>query len=342
MSKTVNRRWAIAASSAALLLLTACAAESAPAADGPPAAASGSSEGSYTVGIAGANYAIEAARAQYEALAAGLEERGIEVNFSDAKLDINTQVSQIDQFVSDGVDAIVVNVAGDPNALASPLKRATDAGIKLFAIGAVPGVPEVLAEVDLPSEELGEKSGQYFCDKTGGTGQIAMIEAIDIPVLAARWESFLATIESKCPGLEVVATERAIPDDTATTRPIAENLLTRYPDLKGIWTMGDGPALGAGLAAKAAGRDDIIVTGLNAEKSGIDGVKQGVVDATWDMLPTDIGLKLAEKVADILTGEVRPTSSTDVSTVMNLPEWNKDNVAGYKPYDARVEYPGIQ
>lgn len=342
MHRTVNRHCALAASAAALLLLTACAEETTTAADKPSSVASGSSQESFTVGIAGANYAIEGARAQYEALAAGLKEQDIKFTFSDAKLDINTQVSQIDQFVSSGVDAIVVNVAGDPNALAGPLKRATDAGIKLFAIGAVPGVPEVLAEVDLPSEELGEKSGKYFCEKTGGTGEIAMIEAIDIPVLAARWDSFRATIKQECPELTVVATERAIPDDTATTRPIAENLLTRYPNLKGIWTMGDGPALGAGLAAQAAGRDEIIVTGLNAESPGIDGIKQGVVDATWDLLPTDIGLKLAGKIADILTGEVSPPSTTDVSTVTDLPEWNKENVDNYKAYDKRVEYPGIQ
>lgn len=295
----------------------------------------------YTVGIAGANYAIEAARAQYESLAAGLIERGMEPVFLDAALDINTQVSQLDQFVDQGVDAIVVNLAGDPNAVVGPLQRAVEAGIDLFAIGAVPGIEEILVQVDLPSEELGTLSGQYMCEATGGTGEIAMIEAIDIPVLAARWNSFRATIEAECPELTVVASERAIPDDAATARPIAEDLLTRFPNLKGIWTMGDGVALGAGLAATAAGRD-IIVTGLNGESQGIDGIKQGAITATWDMLPTDIGLQLAEKVADILEGKVERPASTEVFTVTGLTEWTADNVADWKAYDQRVAYPGIQ
>ncbi len=296
---------------------------------------------SYTVGIAGANYAIESARAQYEAVAAGLIERGHKPVFLDAALDINQQVSQIDQFVDQGVDAIVVNLAGDPNAVVGSLQRAVAADIDLFAIGAVPGIEEILVQVDLPSEELGAKSGAFMCEATGGSGEIAMIEAIDIPVLAARWDSFLATIESECPDLKVVARERAIPDDAATARPIAEDLLTRFPQLKGIWTMGDGPALGAGLAVQASGRD-IVVTGLNAESQGIDGIRQGAITATWDLLPTDIGLQLAERIADILEGESERPTSTEVFTVSDLPEWNADNADDWKAYEERVEYPGIQ
>lgn len=294
-----------------------------------------------TVGILGANYAIESARAQYEAVAAGLIERGFEVKFLDARLDINQQVSQIDQLVDQKVDAIVMNVAGDPNAVLGSLQRADAAGIKVFSIGATPGFDKTLVEVDLPSEELGRLSGEFMCKATGGTGEIALIEAIDIPVLSARWNSFLKTIAEVCPDLKVVDRQRAVPDDAATARPIAEDLLTRFPNLKGIWTMGDGPALGAGLAAQALGRD-VIVTGLNGEGQGISGVKQGAITATWDLLPTDIGTQLATKIADILEGKTPAPAKTEVFTVSNLPEWNKDNAGNWKAYDSRITYPGLQ
>jgi ABC-type sugar transport system substrate-binding protein len=297
-----------------------------------PAVAADAPKGKMTVGIAGA---------QYESLAAGLIERGIAVKFLDARLDINKQVSELDQFVDEGVTAIVVNVAGDPNAVLGPLQKAEKAGIKIFSIGAVPGFDKVLIEADLPSEELGEKSGDYICKETGGTGEIALIEAIDIPVLAARWNSFLATIKKECPGLKVAAIERAVPDDAATARPIAENLLTRFPDLKAIWAMGDGPALGAGLAVQASGRK-VIVTGLNGESLGINGVKQGAVAATWDMLPTEIGSQLAKKIADVLTGAAPVPTKTEVFTVHDLPMWTAANAATWKAYDARVKYPGLQ
>ena len=293
------------------------------------------------VGILGANYAIEAARAQYEAAAAALVERGIEVRFLDARLDINKQVSQTDQFVNEGVDAIIMNVAGDPNAVLGPLQRADAAGIQVFAIGATPGFEGTLIQYDLPSEEQGRLSGEFMCEKTGGTGKIAMIEAIDIPVLAQRWNTFLATIEENCPDLEGVARERAIPDDAATTRPIAENLLTRFPDLKAIWTMGDGPALGAGLAVRSAGLD-VIVTGLNGESQGIDGVRQGIVTATWDMRPVELGYQLGVKMADVILGDAPVPERTQVHTVTDLPVWTSDTVADWKPYDQRIEYPGLQ
>jgi hypothetical protein len=58
-----------------------------------------------------------------------------------------------------------------------------------------------------------------MCKATGGEGDIAMIEAIEIPVLLPRWNVFLETIKAKCPKLKVVAIERAISDDAATARP---------------------------------------------------------------------------------------------------------------------------
>jgi ribose transport system substrate-binding protein len=105
--------------------------------------------------------------------------------------------------------------------------------------------------------------------------------------------------------------------------------------------MGDGPALGAGLAAKAAGRK-IIVTGINGEVVGIDGVKQGVINATWDMQPTDIGAQLGAKIADILQGKTPVPAKTEVFNMGGQVEWTTKNAGDWKPYDQRVKYPGLQ
>ncbi|MFB8385726.1 sugar ABC transporter substrate-binding protein [Microbacterium sp. NPDC055910] len=340
MARLTHRRWTVTAAMtlAAGIALAGCSVSSTPAGEGTTAPGA-DSDGTYVVGISGANYAIEGARAQYEALAAGLIEAGIEVKFLDAALDINAQVSQVDQFIDQGVDAIVLNLAGDPNAIQGSLQRATDAGIDLYSIGGT-GNDDVLVQVDLPSTELGELSGHYMCEQTGGTGEIALIEAVDIPVLAERWDAFLNTIEAECPDLEIVARERAIPDDAATARPIAEDLLTRFPNLTAMWTMGDGPALGAGLAVQASGRD-VIVTGLNAESQGIDGIRQGAIHATWDLEPTEIGLQLADRIIAIVDGSSPRPTQTEVFTVTDLAEWTTDNVDDWVAYDARVTFPGI-
>lgn len=293
------------------------------------------------VGIIGANYAIEAARAQYESIAAGLKARGIDYKFLDAQLDINKQVAHIDQFVDEGVAAIAMDIAGDPNAVLGPLMRADAAGVKIFSIGGTPGFDKTLVQVNMPSSELGVKSGEYLCKATGGTGEIALIEAIDIPVLAPRWNGLKETIAAKCPELKIMAVERAIPDDAATGRPIAENLLTRFPDLKAIWAMNDGIALGTGLAVKSAGRE-VIVTGLNGEVQGMDGIKQGVIAASWDMMPTDGGMVLADRIADILEGKTPAPTTTEVIQIKDVTEWTKDNAAEWKSYDQRVAYPGLQ
>jgi ribose transport system substrate-binding protein len=295
----------------------------------------------FVVGILGANYAIPAARAQYEGVAAGLKERGIEYKFLDAMIDINRQVSQIDQFVTEGVDALVINVAGDPNAVLAPLKRAEAAGIPVFGIGGTPGFDALLVQAEIPSAEQGVRSGEYMCKVTGGKGEVAMIKTIELPTLSPRWDMFRETIQKQCPDLKIVAEERAIPDDSATARPIAENLLTRFPDLTAIWTSGDGPALGAGLAAKSAGRD-IIVTGLNGEAFAQAGIKQGLINASWDMEPVKVGYDLSVWVADILQGKVEKPTQTLVFTPENVPEWTAETIDQWKPYEERIDFPGLQ
>lgn len=294
------------------------------------------------VGIAGANYAIPAARAQYEGVAAALKERGIKYRFLDALLDINKQVAQIDQFVNEGVDAIVINVAGDPNAVLAPLNRAHEAGIKVFGIGPTPGFPHLVVQADIPSAEQGVRSGEYMCEALGGKGEIAMIKAIEIPTLAPRWDKFRETINAKCPDVKIMAEERSIPDDSATARPIAENLLTRFPDLDAIWAMNDGIALGAALAAKSAGRSDMIITGINGEQYAAEGIKMGLIQASWDMEPVELGYDLGLKVADILQGKAPVPAETIVTVPTDVPMWTKDTIAGWKPYEQRIPYPGLQ
>ena len=295
----------------------------------------------FTVGILGANYAIPAARAQYEGLAAALKERGIDYRFYDAILDINTQVAQIDQAITAGVDAIVINVAGDPNAVLAPLNRADEAGIMVFGLGPAPGFEHMLVQADNAAPEHGVRSGEWMCEATGGTGQIAMIKAIESPTLSPRWDKFRETVQAKCPDLEIVAEERAIPDDSATGRPIAENLLTRFPDLKAIWSMNDGIALGAGLAAKSAGRE-VIISGINGEVFAGEGIKQGLIDVSWDMEPVKIGYDLGVWVADVLQGEVETPTETVIFEPTDVPQWDKDTIGDWKPYEERIAYPGLQ
>ncbi|WP_437535003.1 sugar ABC transporter substrate-binding protein [Sorangium sp. So ce726] len=321
----------------------AAPAQAAPTAAGSAVAATGAVRKTFTVGIAGGNYAIESARAQYEGLARAVADRGMKFRFADASLDINKQVSQIDQLTSDGVDAIVVNLIGDPNAVAGPIKRAKERGIKIFSLGGpLPGVEGVIAEADLPNTTMGALSARYMCEKTGGSGQIAMIMAIEIPVLAERWNSFEAELNKGCPDVKIVDRQRAIPDDAPTARALAEQILIKHPDIKGIWAMGDAPALGAGLAVKAAGKK-IIVTGMNGETNGVNGIKQGVISVTWDIQPTEIGVRLGNIVADVLEGKQQPgplvkfTTPEDQVTV-----WDATTIASYKPYDQRVTYPKLQ
>ena len=67
-----------------------------------------------------------------------------------------------------------------------------------------------------------------------------------------------------------------------------------------------------------------------------------MINASWDMLPTDIGAQLGEKIADILQGKVPVPTKTQVFDMGDRTEWNSKNAAEWKPYDKRVKSPGLQ
>ena len=131
----------------AFLVLTACggsdsggSASSGSASSGSAssgsASGSGSSEDSFVVGISTPQGAQPILKATVDAFTAAAELDGITVKTLDAQLDPSKQVTDIDQFVAQQVDAIVVYPL-DANSLTPALDRAEKAGIYLIGWAAI-------------------------------------------------------------------------------------------------------------------------------------------------------------------------------------------------------------
>jgi ribose transport system substrate-binding protein len=120
-----------------------------------------------------------------------------------------------------------------------------------------------------------------------GEGQIGLIyHDADFFVTKQRFEGFKETL-SQYPGIEVVE-EKGIggPDFAGDAQAAATALLTKYPDLKGIWGVWDVPAEGIMAAAREAGRLDLKI-------------------ATQD-LGTNVAIQLAKNELIVGLGAQRP------------------------------------
>lgn len=271
-----------------------------------------------------------------QAIVSGLEaelgRNGGELIKADAALSIDKQIADIDSFVNQGVDAIVVIPIDFPT-LSNALNRADAAGIPLFANDAVSD-PNVTAEqlapftaqVQTGRHKAGQDVAAFINERTGGQGKVG---AIGIAAPVAQIEYFVGeftTSLQQYPGLEFVGEKGNQSDDAAGGRPLADAFITEHPDIAAIFSYNDPSAVGVSTAAVAAGkRDQITITGFNAQQDGLDAVKSGAIDATWDYSAPDqgqlFGKLIVAKVVDGKDLEPNYVVECNIITSENIDEF---------------------
>lgn len=245
--------------------------------------------------------------------AKGIQNRGacFDIDFIqvDDQLSIDKQIADVDLLVSKKVDALVV-FPMDAKALGPALQRAKKSGVQLFAIdynlnlNDVEGYGPIITQVVQGKEGHAREAARYIAEKTNGKANIiAVTLGIPVPSIRAQTKYFYDEVK-KFPGLKVLE-EVGNPDDTAAgARPLVENMITKYKGkIDAIWAYNDASALGAFSAVKAAGLKNVVITGNNGDTLGIDAVRNGLIDITWDLNVVNVGKLMVEAVNDVLSGK---------------------------------------
>jgi inositol transport system substrate-binding protein len=260
----------------ALGMFTACgggAKEEAPAAD----------TATKTIGFAQCNlndtfqtYVVDAATAK-------ATELGYKLDVQDAQEDVVKQQDQVNAMIEQGYDAIMV-VPVDTSAMGPITDAVTAAGIPLIYVNRNPfGTEQPPAGVYyVGSQEIvaGQLQGQFLVEKMGEKGGVGILEGILSNEGAVKRTAGNEEILSKYPDIKILAKEAG---DWQSDKgmSITENWLTAYgKDLTAILANNDGMAMGALQALEAAGRDDVIVVGVDAIPDALALVKSGKLDAT--------------------------------------------------------------
>ncbi len=231
------------------------------------------------------------ATAQIEGLKSEFARLGIEVvAVTDADFKPEKQVSDLETVMALKPD-IIVSIPTDPVATAAAFKKASAAGIKLVFMDNVPagmvGGTDYVSVVSADNKGNGVVSAHLMAKALNGKGKIGLIyHDADFFVTKQRFDGFKETL-SQYPGIEVVE-EKGIggPDFAGDAQAAATALLTKYPDLDGIWGVWDVPAEGIMAAAREAGRDDLKI-------------------ATQD-LGTNVAIQLAKNELIVGLGAQRP------------------------------------
>lgn len=278
--------------------------DASPAASGAPAASA--APGGKTIGVS-----IQNREAQfYEDMEAGMKaaaaKYGYTVNVVDASRDNSKQQSQVEDFISQKVAAIVLTPY-DSQAIGSAIVEANKAGIPVFtadiANASHDGV--VVAHVASDNVQGGAQAGKLMCAAVS-SGEVAIIDEPEVTSVQDRVKGFKSALAANCPGVKIVADING-GGERAKASSVMEDVLQAHKSLKGVFGINDDSALGAAKAVEAAGlKGKIAVVGYDATPEARAAIKDGSMYGDAIQHPELIGSKTIDAIADSFAGKKVP------------------------------------
>jgi len=231
------------------------------------------------------------------------EEHDVNLVVADGQDSVSKQMSDIENLVSRGVDAILIN-ATDGEAVVPAVEEANDAGIPVLAIDRGISGGEVAIYVASNNVTGGKMAAHYTAAKMALQGKIVMLEGIPGTSAAReRGQGFTEVINSLS-GVEIVASEPAgfAQNDGYE---VMQNILTAQPEIDAVFAQNDLMALGALQAIEGADREDeMFVVGFDAIDPAIQAIENGRMSATIMQQPTLMGRMGVENAVKLLEGEM--------------------------------------
>lgn len=252
-------------------------------------------------------------RAQVDGLKAQFTTMGIEViAVTDAGFKADKQVTDIEAVLAHDPH-IIISIPTDPVATAGAYRKAVERGVKLVYMDNVPkghvAGRDYVSAVSADNYGNGVVSAQLMAKALDGKGEIGLVfHAADFFVTRQRFEAFKKTIVDNHPDIRIVA-EQGIsgPDFAGDAQQVASAMLASHPSLKGIWAVWDVPAEGVIAAARAAGRNDLIITTIDlGQNVAADMARDGFVKGVAAQRAYDHGVTEALLAGYGLLGKEAP------------------------------------
>jgi ribose transport system substrate-binding protein len=266
----------------------------------------------------------EAARAVDE------EYDDVELIVAEGTNDVSTQISQVETFINEGVDAIVL-LPFDGAAMTPVALEAMEAGIPVINVDREFDSPFAARATILGDNYgMGVSAGTYICEELGGQADavVAEIAGIDsLPLTQDRSRGFADAL-ADC-GLEV--SNRVAADFTVEGgEEAAANLLQAAPQIDALWNHDDDQGVGVLAAIENAGRDEFIMVGGAGSANAMRAIQAGdtVLQATVIYPHTQAadGVRLARLVAQGKGISDLNSQGVPREIVLNAPVVTADNV----------------
>lgn len=244
----------------------------------------------------------------------------VKILWNSANLDVNTQANQVDQFVNQKVDAILVNPV-QAGSLQPQVAAAKAAGIPFVDVNASLKNPDLEGSVQPDDVAAGAQEAQMMVDELGGKGNVVILQG----PLGGSGEidrgAGIDKVLAENPGIKVLAKDTANwKRDEAVNK--MKNWISAFgDDIDGVISQNDDMGLGALQALKEAGITDVPIVGIDGIEDGLNAVKNG------DFIGTSLQHGTVEMAAGLAVA-MRLAKGEDVNAkpVYVMPAITKENV----------------
>jgi inositol transport system substrate-binding protein len=203
---------------------------------------------------------------------------GVQLQFEDARSDVVKQLSQVESFISQKVDAIVVNPV-DTAATKKITEAAVKAGIPLVYVNRRPDdlkLPKGVVTVASNDLEAGEMQMQYLADKMGGKGDIVILLGDLANNSTTNRTKGVKDVLTKYPNIKIEQEQTGIwSRDKGMT--LVNDWLTQGRKFDAVIANNDEMAIGAAMALQQAGveKGSVLIAGVDGTPDGLNAIKKG-------------------------------------------------------------------
>lgn len=230
--------------------------------------------------------------------------KGFTLDVQDGRKDLSKQLSQVETFVAQKKDAIVICPVNSEG-IVRAISKANAANIPVFTADIKAAGGKVVSHIASDNVAGGKLAGEYLGKLLNGKGTVVILDFPSVASVQDRTKGFMEAMKD-FPGIKIVERPSG-QGERAKSMTQMENMLQKYPNLDGVFAINDSTALGALKAIEDAGNKHIVMVGYDGDKDARAAILRGsALKADAVQYPREIGKETIDAIAEYFDGKTPP------------------------------------
>jgi ribose transport system substrate-binding protein len=200
------------------------------------------------------------------------------------------QITVVEDFISRGVGGIVLAPL-DERALQRPVRDAVREKIPVIVIDSGLQGSDYISYVATDNYKGGVMAARRLSELLRGRGEVFLIRYQEGSASTTlREQGFLDTLKAEAPGITLLVQDQYAGSTTESAYQVAENLLSRFPGVEGIFCPNESSTFGALRALQESGlAGKVVFVGFDSSPKLVQGLRDGHIHGLILQNPVKMG-----------------------------------------------------